>query len=117
LTEASFASGRRLRGRRAFSEAFRQGIRVTGASMTLIFQPKTAQPLRPGVVVSGRVRPHVRRTLLKRRLRELVRLHGVLLPSGGSLVILYRGDPARPFEALHRDYLRMLGSLSRCCPA
>jgi ribonuclease P protein component len=107
-----------LHGRRAFGRVFKEGIRVTGKSMTLIFQPETSPALRPGVVVSGRVRPHVRRTLLKRRLRELIRLHAALLPaSTGALVVLYRGGPDRPFPAVHQDYLRTLAALRRCCPA
>ena len=118
MTVVSFASGRRLQGRRAFSQVFKQGIRVTGKSMTLIFHPKAAPSLQAGVIISGRVRPHVRRTLLKRRLRELVRLHGDLLPAvPGALVLLYRGDPVKPFPALHGEYLRVLGTLRRCCPA
>ena len=114
----SFASGRRLQGRLAFRRVFKQGIRVTGKSMTLIFHPEAVPAMRAGVVITGRVRPHVRRNLLKRRLRELVRLHGDLLPSvPGALVVLYRGDPTRPFPALHGDYLRALETLRRCCPA
>jgi ribonuclease P protein component len=64
------------------------------------------------------VRPHVRRTLLKRRLRELVRLHAALLPAvPGALVVLYRGGGDHPFPVLHQDYLQTLAALRRCCPA
>lgn len=118
MTGVSFASGRRLQGRRAFSRVFKQGIRVTGKTMTLLFHPEGGPFPRAGIVVSGRVRPHVRRSLLKRRLRELVRRHGDLLPAvPGALVVLYRGDPGKPFAAVHQDYLLTLGALRRCCPA
>ena len=86
--------------------------------MTLIFHPEATSTHKAGVVVAGRVRPHVRRNLLKRRLRELVRLHGDLLPAvPGALVLLFRGDPERPFAVLHGEYLRSLGALRKCCPA
>lgn len=61
-----------LRGRNAFSHAYRRGKRVSSAAVTTIVSTGEPGPARVGVVAGKRVGGAVQRNRAKRRLREAV---------------------------------------------
>jgi ribonuclease P protein component len=92
--EFSFRSHERLRRRKDFQLALRQGSRRQTKNFTIILRPNALQFSRLGVSVSKKVGNAVKRNRVKRCLREFFRLHKHKLPPSHDFVIMASKEAA-----------------------
>ncbi len=92
--EFSFRSHERLRRRKDFQLALRQGSRRQTKNFTIILRPNALQFSRLGVSVSKKVGNAVKRNRVKRCLREFFRLHKHKLPPSHDLIIMANKEAA-----------------------
>ena len=108
LPALAFPSSRRLRGRSAFDRVHRRGARAPTRDLTVLVHPSPSPHVRLGMAVSRKVGNAVVRNRLRRRIREIVRLHQAELP-GWDLVVVARPTAARlvdePFDVLARTLM------------
>ncbi len=84
---SGFGAGARLKDRREFRLVFDEGRKTVGRSLILWHRAAPgAGPARLGLSVSGKVGNAVRRSRLKRLLRESFRLHRAEFADGAELV-------------------------------
>lgn len=118
---AGFPRGRRVRRSAEIRAIVAGGRTVEGPTLKVhaVLQPGSASPARAVVVVPGYGRGSVERNRVKRRLRELARLHLFEAPAlrGGDFVIRARqGAYGRTFAELRDELLRLLERLSGMNP-
>ena len=83
--------------------------------MSLYYLPEPGDPRRFGVVVPAAAGCAVVRNRIKRRLRNLLHTHAVLMPAvPGILLIHYQRGPERCFGTLHNELVSGLKSLRTC---
>ena len=114
----SFPQFRRLRKRAEFQRVYAEGTRVNSALFSVFCRGTgSSQPGRMGLTVPGRLGNAVLRNRLKRRLRELIRLHWAELPDGCDLVLHVRRptvDAGR--SALEREIVRVFREAAKSKP-
>jgi len=99
----------RLTGSAQFSLTIRKGRRAgSGTLVVHLARPDSEDRPRVGYVVSRAVGNAVTRNRVKRRLRELVREQGEVLPAGSFLVV--RALP----PAAAASYAELRSDLARC---
>jgi len=77
------------------------------------FAVSEAVPSRFGFITSRRVGGAVTRNLVRRRLREICRLHRPAIPSGWLVVTVAKSDAATaPFAELREEWLLLARRLS-----
>ena len=103
----TFPRSRRLSGKLNFAAAYESGMRESRGPLTVFARPNDLPHPRLGQSVSRRVGTAVRRSAIKRKLREAFRLmqHDVI--RGYDLVIV-----VRPHEPLRlAEYQKLLSAL------
>lgn len=115
---AGFPRERRIHRAREIRAIVSQGRTSDGPNlkMHVIANPEHASPARAAVVVPRFGRTAVERNRLKRRLRELTRLHLLEAPEllGGDFVVRARaGAYERTFGELRAELLRIVACLGR----
>lgn len=113
---AGFPRERRIRRAAEIRAIVGQGRRAAGPNLRVHVSPDPGRDELPraAVVVPRFGRTAVERNRLKRRLRELTRLHLLEAPEliGGALVIKAReGAYARSFDELRAELLQVVGRL------
>ncbi len=94
----------RLRKRRQFDVVYDKGVNKHAGVLRVVGRPNGLEHCRLGLNVSKRVGNAVKRSRIKRYLRESFRLQQWELPRGLDLVVI-----AKPHEVLKlEDYQRML---------
>ncbi len=95
----TYGKDKRLRTQRDFDRVYKQGRRLSNHAMTLVFRvyarPESPPTPRLGLSISRKVGDAVTRNKLKRRLRELFRLHQFDFVSGAEVVVIGRSETAR----------------------
>ncbi|MBM65946.1 MAG: ribonuclease P protein component [Myxococcales bacterium] len=105
---ATFPKARRLRFRRQFLRVQRRGRRLDGNKLFLFVARDRAKGQRFGFTVSKKVGKAVIRNRVRRRLREVVRTHRAVFPTGFHYVIIARpGAADAEFGALENDLLQL----------
>ncbi len=100
-----------LTQRRDFLRVQREGRRFRRERVTLLVDGNTSSAVRVGYTVSRRVGESVVRNRVRRRLREIVRLHQELLVPGHDYVIVATPpSAAASYAELSDDLTALLGA-------
>lgn len=99
----TFRKRHRLSRARDYQAAYRNGVRKGRGPFVLFVNPNGLGHCRLGLSVPRRVGSAAARNLIKRRLREVFRLHRAEAPSGYDLVVA-----VRPHDPLTVDEYRKL---------
>ena len=91
---------------------YRTGKRRSNAHFTVFYRANGQSNSRFGVSIKKTLGGAVRRNRIRRRVREMIRLHRQELPSGWDIVIHPKSSVARgAFRALTSELLRLLQNL------
>lgn len=113
--DAKFPRQRRILKRKDFQAVYDGGVRV-GARLVTVFAKATDadRPGRVGLTVTRKIGNSVVRNRCKRLLREAVRKHWNLLPSGIDVVLLARHGLAKAqAREVEKEIVRMLSKAAR----
>ena len=99
-----------LRRRVEFEEVRQQGVTVHGRLMLATVLVRNPQLLpKFGLITSRKVGPAVTRNRVRRRLREIIRLHQRELPMGIWLVIVAKRAAAKAgYLELEQEWIRLV---------
>lgn len=99
-----------LNRRWQFEQARRKGRTFTGRFLRLNVLPvETRSDLKIGIIVTRKFGPATERNRVRRRLRELFRLHWPRIRSGHWLVAVVRPDArTADFSGLQAEWLRLM---------
>jgi ribonuclease P protein component len=101
----------RLRRSREFEAVYRGGERRTSAQFAVYFRPNGLARTRFGISVGRALGPAVRRNRIRRRIREILRLHCREIAQGWDIVIHPRSSVATAeFARLARELAGLLRS-------
>lgn len=102
----------RLTKSKDFTTIYRRGKKVVGSYLVLYGRTSPVGKNRIGFSVSKKVGNAVQRNLIKRRLREIVRLSPLAQSAGVDLVIVARSKSKKAsFRALKEDLEDLIGRL------
>ncbi len=105
---AAFPKQNRLLRRMDFQEVYKEGQRRSASLCTVFYRPNGLSETRLGITVPKRLGGAVVRNRIKRRLREIFRLHRQTLPGGWDVVLNPRQGAAKaPYPVLERELLRL----------
>ena len=95
-----------------FRRLYAKGKSAAAGSIVLYVRRNGSKGNRLGLTVSTKVGKAVVRNRIRRRLREIYRLHGGELTRGWDMVIVARVKAAYvPYAVLERDYLKLADKL------
>ncbi|HWQ00165.1 MAG TPA: ribonuclease P protein component [Vicinamibacterales bacterium] len=95
----------RLRRKKEFEQARREGAQVRGRHLTLVLRPNGLSRARLGIVASRRLGGAVRRNRAKRLVREIFRLNKMPTAAGFDIVVVAHPTLLEAdFAALQADY-------------
>ena len=104
-----------LKENHLFRRLYRKGKSAANATLAVYCRPNGTARSRVGLTVSGKLGGAVQRNRLRRRLREIYRLHEGLFTPGWDLVVVAR---SRAMEAsyaeLEQAYLSLAQKLGLC---
>jgi ribonuclease P protein component len=104
-----FPRSRRLLRRAEYDAVYKEGRRRAGREFTIFLRPNGLDLSRFGWSVKKALGTAVRRNRIRRRVREIVRLHRQEIASGWDIVIHPRSSTAMAdFGALTDELLRLL---------
>lgn len=99
----------RLTRRAEFEAVYRGGRRRSSAQFVVFFRANGSECSRFGISVKKALGNAVVRNRIRRRIREILRLHRSEIPSGWDIVIHPRSSVARAeFSALAAELVRLL---------
>lgn len=108
----------RLRGREGFQRVFQEGRSLANRVAALHYLAAPQGELRLGVAVSRRMGCAVVRNRLRRRLREVLRLHRSELTEGWHVVVVARQRAGElSYKELEEGVLSLLdrAGVRKCC--
>ncbi|MDE3137326.1 MAG: ribonuclease P protein component [Acidobacteriota bacterium] len=99
--------------RKDFEAVYRSGKRRAGPLFVVFCRPNGLGETRFGSSVGWRLGPAVERNRIRRRVREIVRLHRQEIAAGWDIVIQPRRPAARaPFASLEKELVELIRSLT-----
>lgn len=105
---AAFPKKYRLLRRLDFQRVYEEGQRRSASLCTAFFRPNGLNETRLGITVPKRLGTSVLRNRIKRRIREVFRLHRRELPGGWDIVLNPRPKAATvDYRVLERELLRL----------
>ena len=106
-----------LKGNRAFRRMYAKGKSAASSTVVLYCRRNGSAENRLGLTVGTKVGKAVRRNLIRRRLREIYRLHEAQLRRGWDIVAVARTKAAEaPYRELEADFLRAASKLNLLRP-
>lgn len=112
--DRAFPRAVRLLARRQFLHVYERGVRSPGPSLVVFAAPNGLAWSRLGLTVSRKFGGAVERNRMKRRLREIFRVHRTALPGGLDLVVNVRQGAARtPFGTLEAEFCDHVRAVAR----
>lgn len=113
----AFPKSFRLLRRSDFRRVYEEGQRRSASLCTVFSRPNGLPETRLGITVPTRLGGAVLRNRVKRRLREVFRLHQSEIPGGWDIVLNPREAVATmPFGSLAREMLRLFPSQPPAIP-
>lgn len=104
----SFPKDLRLLRRSEFRQVYEEGRRRNASLCAIFFRANGLPHTRLGITAPRALGNSVRRNRVKRRLREVFRLHRVSVPAGWDIVLNPHESVATvPFPRLVRELLRL----------
>ena len=104
-----------MKSNRDFTYLFKKGDSIVNYGFVCYMKPRRAGKNRLGIVTGKKVGNAVKRNRVRRRLREIYRLHQGELGRGWDLVAVARvKTPFVPYAVLERDFLRLADKLGVC---
>ena len=97
----------RLRKNSQFNYVYKKGERVHTENFTLFVVKSKYQCYKIGFSINKKLGKANKRNLLKRRLREIVRLEAKVLPSANYVLLAKEGATALSFENLKKEVVRL----------
>ncbi|MGA9056732.1 MAG: ribonuclease P protein component [Terriglobia bacterium] len=111
MASQAFPKSFRLLRRGDFRRVYDEGHRRSAPLCTVFIRPNGLLQSRFGVTTPARLGNAVLRNRLKRRLREVFRLHRAHLPGGWDILVNPRESVAKvPFRTLEGEVLRLFPS-------
>lgn len=108
LAPHAFPKHFRLLRRADFRTVYEQGQRRSGSLCTVFWRSNGLAYSRLGITVPARLAKAVVRNRMKRRVREVFRLHRHEIPAGWDIVVNPRSGAAKvPFPTLSGELLRV----------
>ena len=102
-----------LKGNRSFRRMYAKGKSAASSTVVLYSRRNGSPENRLGLTVGTKVGKAVRRNLVRRRLREIYRLHETELRRGFDMVIVARArSVGATYRELERDFLSACARLS-----
>ena len=99
----------RLLRRSEFDAVYRDGRRRSGRHFAILFRANGLERSRLGVSIKRALGGAVVRNRIRRRVREIFRLHRMEIPAGWDIVVHPRNSVATAeFRALEREFLSLL---------
>ncbi|MBP3494254.1 MAG: ribonuclease P protein component [Oscillospiraceae bacterium] len=96
-----------------FRRIYRKGKSVVSPYLVLYCQRNREGKTRLGITVSTKLGKAVVRNRVRRRLRELWRLHLPMMESGWDVILVARGRAVRAsYQKLEKEYCRVLKEAS-----
>ncbi len=112
-----FLPGERLRHGKDFRKAYQEGQRLVCRFFVAFVVPRSAGPLRVGVVASRRVGGAVARNRAKRLLREVFRLRRPRREVSADVGLVARGSIAKArYQDVETAYVRNVGKVLEKIP-
>ena len=108
-----YPAAMRLKGAATFRVVHRGGVRVRQGPLMVCGMPNELGHVRLGLAVGRRVGGAVKRNLIKRRLREAVRLDRTAASSGYDVIISVRPHVPLPLTEYQRLLLDAFATLHR----
>jgi ribonuclease P protein component len=94
-----------------FDAVYRTGKRRSSSHFTVFFRANQLPQSRFGFSIKKALGGAVVRNRMRRRMREIVRLHQLEIPAGWDIVIHPKSKVAKaPFATLTADLVKLLGS-------
>ena len=95
-----------------FRRLYQKGRSAASPTLVVYMRRRKGQENRIGFTVTVKLGHAVVRNRIRRRLREIYRLHEKDLCEGASLVVVARGRSVKaPYRELERDFLAACGQL------
>ena len=106
-----------LKGNRSFRRMYTKGKSAASGTVVLYCRRTRSGSNRLGLTVGTKVGKAVRRNLIRRRLREIYRLHEGSFRRGWDIVAVARTKAAEaPYRELEGDFLRAAARLGLILP-
>ena len=101
-----------LKGNRAFRRMYAKGKSLASGTVVVYCRRNGSRQNRLGLTVGTKIGKAVRRNKVRRRLREIYRLHESELRPGWDIVLVARSRAAEAkYRELESDVLRLMGRL------
>lgn len=101
-----------LKSNRDFHRLYRRGKQAVAPTMVLYTRKNRLKENRLGITTGKKLGNAVTRNRIRRRLREIYRLHEEAFLPGRDLVVVARVRSAFvSYQALERDFLKLAGKL------
>ncbi|MEK6539015.1 MAG: ribonuclease P protein component [Deltaproteobacteria bacterium] len=105
MGQYSFTRAERLLKSKDFISARKEGKKVTGRNLVVFFKKNNLGIRRLGLAVSSKVGGAVKRSRIKRLLREFFRLNKELFPSSTDIFIsVIRGFNPAGYKEVEREF-------------
>ncbi len=112
MAPRGFSKTLRLLARAEFRQVYEEGQRRSNALCTMFFRSSGLGRTRVGITTPTRLGSAVLRNRMRRRLREIFRLHQATIEPGWDIVLNPRPSVAStPFPKLQREILKLLCQL------
>ena len=106
-----------LKGNYAFRRLYAKGKNAVRPALVLYCRKNGSQENRLGITVSTKLGKAVKRNLIRRRLREIYRLHEDEICRGYDIVVVARSLSAEcSYSVLEADFLKAAGRLKVILP-